>query len=315
MTGEFDLIRRIAAALPADRKDVVLGPGDDAALLRPPRNGLLVQTVDTCVAEVHFPGNLDPEDLGWRCLAVNLSDLAAMGAEPAWALLSLTLPEGDADWVDGFVRGFSALASQTGTSLAGGDMSRGPCSVTVALTGFVPARQALLRSGARPGDSIWVTGPLGAGAGGLDAWKAGDREGARAFLRPEPRLAEGRALRGIASAAVDISDGLAADLGHILEASGVGAGVRLEALPLAAVARRGGADAGLKMALHGGDDYQLCFTVPREAEGDLKKVAADWPRPPSRIGEIREAPGLVVELLGREIQVGTGGWDHFRSRR
>ncbi|MEJ2514609.1 MAG: thiamine-phosphate kinase [Gammaproteobacteria bacterium] len=315
MTGEFDLIARIASALPADRKDVVTGPGDDAALLRPPRTGLLVQTVDTCVAGVHFPEDLDPEDVGWRCLAVNLSDLAAMGADPAWALLSVTLPQGDAGWVDAFVRGFGALAAETGTSLVGGDMSRGPCSVTVALTGFVPARQALMRSGARPGDGIWITGPLGAGAGGLAAWRAGDREAARAFLRPQPRLAEGRALRGVASAAIDISDGLAADLGHILEASGVGARVRLEALPLAAAARRGGADAGLKMALHGGDDYQLCFTVPRAAEPELKKACVDWPVTPSRIGEIREAPGLVVELLGREIQVGTGGWDHFRSRR
>lgn len=314
MSGEFDLIARIAAALPCSRKDVLLGPGDDAALMKPPRTGQLVQTVDTCIEGVHFPAGLDPEDIGWHCLAVNLSDLAAMGAEPGWALLSLTLPHGDAEWVDGFARGFGALAERWGVDLVGGDMTRGPLAVTVALTGFVPKDAAITRAGAKPGHGVWVTGPLGGGAGGLAAWRRGDRAEAAVFLRPEPRIDEGRALRGLASAAIDVSDGLAADLLHVLDASGVGAVVQLEAIPMAAAARREGADAGLRMALDGGDDYQLCFTVPKAREKALAKAAADWETRPSRIGEITKAPGLRLELLGREIEMDPGGWDHFGGR-
>jgi len=313
VSTEFDLIARLAAALPCSRKDVVLGPGDDAALLKPPRTGQLVQTVDTCIEGVHFPPGLDPEDIGWRCLAVNLSDLAAMGAEPAWALLSLTLPRADDDWVDGFARGFGELARRWDVDLVGGDTTRGPLSVTVTLTGFVPKDAALTRAGAKPGHGVWVTGTLGGGAGGLAAWRRGDRAAAAAFLRPDPRIEEGRALRGIASAAIDVSDGLAADLAHVLERSGAGAVVQLEAVPLAATARREGADAGLRMALQGGDDYQLCFTVPRGREKALLKAAAEWEMKPSRIGEITKAPGLRLELLGREIDLGPGGWDHFRG--
>jgi thiamine-monophosphate kinase len=311
VSGEFDLIARIAAALPCRRRDVLAGPGDDGAILRPPRAGHLVQTVDTCIGGVHFPDELDAADIGWRSLAVNLSDLAAMGAEPGWALLSLSMPRADDDWIDAFARGFGELASKWDVDLVGGDMTRGPLSVTVALTGFVPRDEALRRSGAKPGDGIWVTGTLGAGAGGLAAWRRGDLEAAGGFVRPEPRLEEGRALRGLASAAIDISDGLAADLGHVLEASGVGAVVQLEAIPLAASARRDGADAGLRMALHGGDDYQLCFTVPKKKEKAVAKAAAGWAAKPSRIGQIRKEPGLTLELLGREIELEGGGWDHF----
>ena len=311
MSGEFDLIARLAAAVPCRRRDVVLGPGDDAAVLRPPRSGQLVQTVDTCIEGLHFPAGLQPGDVGWHCLAVNLSDLAAMGAVPAWALLSLTLPSADEAWIDGFAAGFGALAERWDVDLVGGDLTRGPLSVTIALTGFVPRGEALTRSGAAPGDGVWVTGTLGAGAGGLAAWRRGDSAGAAAFLRPEPRLAEGQALRGVASSAIDVSDGLAADLGHVLDASGVGAVVNLELVPLAPAARGDGADAGLRMALYGGDDYQLCFTVPRKLEKALAKAAAGWAAPPSRVGEIRREPGLSLALLGREIDLAGRGWDHF----
>lgn len=308
--GEFDLIRRLTGAVPCRRPDVLLGPGDDAALLRPPPGTELVQTIDTCLEGVHFPAGLDPADLGWRALAVNLSDLAAMGAEPAWGLLSLALPGADERWLDGFAAGVAALSSASGLDLVGGDMVRGPLAVSFALTGFVPAGTALRRSGARPGDEVWVTGPLGGGAGGLAAWRRGDRAAARPFLHPEPCLAAGRRLRGLASAAIDVSDGLLQDLGHVLEAGGVGAVLDLECVPLHPVAA--GPDA-LAMALTGGDDYQLCFTLPPARRGALLAAAAAWPGAPVRIGRIRAEPGLELRREGRPVALPQAGWDHFRG--
>jgi thiamine-monophosphate kinase len=307
---EFDLIRRLVRAVPCRRPDVCVGPGDDAAVLRPPPGMDLVQTVDTCIEGVHFPPGIGPEDLGWRCLAVNLSDLAAMGAEPAWALLSLSLPAADEAWLDGFARGFGELAAETGIDLVGGDTVRGPLAVGFALTGFVPAGGELRRSGARAGDDIWVTGPLGGGAAGLAAWRRGDREHAMPFLRPRPRLAEGSTLRSLASAAVDVSDGLLQDLGHVLAASDVGAELEIERLPLQPA---GAGEERLAMALGGGDDYQLCFTVPRERRDALMAAAADWTERPVRIGRARATPGLALLRAGRPVAVPQGGWDHFRE--
>jgi thiamine-monophosphate kinase len=307
--GEFALIARLVRALPCERADVLAGPGDDAAVLRPPPDMDLVQTVDTCLEGVHFPAGLDPADVAWRSLAVNLSDLAAMGAEPAWALLSLALPRADEDWLDGFARGLAELAGSTGLDLVGGDMVRGPLAVTFALTGFVPPGAALRRAGARPGDGIWVTGPLGGGAAGLAAWRRGEPGAAGAFLRPRPRLAEGRALRGLASAAIDVSDGLLQDLGHLLTASGVGAELELERIPLDPGAAA--AEAGLEMALRGGDDYQLCFTLPPADEAGLHGAAARWTERPVRIGVIRAAEGIELRRAGRRVAAPGGGWDHF----
>lgn len=310
MSGEFALIERLVAALPCRRPDVITGPGDDAAVLRPPPGMDLVQTVDTCLEGVHFPPGLDPADVGWRCLAVNLSDLAAMGAVPAWGLLSLALPAADESWLDGFARGVAELAAAAGLDLVGGDTVRGPLAVTFALTGFVPPGQALRRNGAQPGDGIWVTGALGGGAAGLAAWQSGDRSGAAAFLRPRPRLEAGQALRGLASAAIDVSDGLAQDLGHLLAASGVGATLELEQLPLhPGAAGRG--EAGLGLALSGGDDYQLCFTLPPAREGVLVERAARWDEAPARIGTVSARPGLVLSRNGVPVELPTAGWDHF----
>lgn len=307
--GEFALIARLAGALPCRRADVLAGPGDDAALLRPPPGMDLVQTVDTCLEGVHFPTGLDPADVAWRGLAVNLSDLAAMGAEPAWGLLSLALPRADDDWLDGFARGLAELAGTVGLDLVGGDTVRGPLAVTFALTGFVPPGAALRRAGARPGDGIWVTGPLGGGAAGLAAWRRGEPVAAGSFLRPRPRLAEGRALRGLASAAIDVSDGLLQDLGHLLAASGVGAELQLERVPLDPGAAA--ADNGLEMALGGGDDYQLCFTLPSAHAAGLEVAAARWVDQPVRIGVIRAAEGIELRRDGRPVTVPRGGWDHF----
>lgn len=311
MSREFDLIARLVGAWPTRRPDVVAGPGDDGAILRPPAGMDLVQTVDTCLEGVHFPAGLAPEDIGWRCLAVNLSDLAAMGAAPAWALLSLAWPDADEAWLAGFARGVAPLAGEAGLDIVGGDMVRGPLAVTFALTGLVPPDAALRRGGARPGDEIWVTGPLGGGAGGLAAWQRGDVVGAAPLLRPRPRLAEGLALRGIASAAIDVSDGLLQDLGHVLAASGVGAELDLERVPVHQIAGPG--EAGLAMALGGGDDYELCFTVPHAQRGALERCAAGWARTPVQIGMVRAAPGLALRRAGEDVNLPVGGWDPFRA--
>jgi thiamine-monophosphate kinase len=313
--GEFELIARLVKAVPCRRPDVRVGPGDDAAVLAPPAGLELVQTIDTCLEGVHFPAGLDPADVGWRGLAVNLSDLAAMGAEPAWGLLSLALPAADELWLDAFAAGVGELAAAAGLDLVGGDTVRGPLGVTFALTGFVPPGQALPRSGARPGDEIWVSGALGGGAAGLAAWRRGEREAAQPFLRPRPQLAEGCALRGLASAAIDVSDGLAQDLGHVLRASGVGGVVDLEALPLHPLARAAGLPEGLTMALSGGDDYALCFTVPARARVALDSVSAGWAGPLARIGRIRAEAGLEWRRDGRPVPAPGAGWDHFGEQR
>lgn len=310
--SEFTLIARLVAALPCRRRDVIAGPGDDGAILRPPAGMDLVQTVDTCLEGVHFPAGMDAADVGWRSLAVNLSDLAAMGADPAWALLALTLPAADPAWLAGFAAGLGELAAEAGVDLAGGDVARGPLCVSLTLTGFVPPGEALMRRGAAPGDGVWLTGPLGGGAAGLAAVRAGHGD-ASAFRRPTPRLAEGRALRGIASAAIDVSDGLAADLGHVLEAGGVGAVVDLDAVPLHAAAQAAGAEQGLRMALYGGDDYQLCFTVPKERQRTLAAAAAEWDVVPVQIGEIRREAGLTLLRGGAPAALRGSGWDHFQG--
>jgi thiamine-monophosphate kinase len=266
--NEFELIRRFFSAKSRPRDDVVLGIGDDAAVLHVPDGMRLVATVDTLVEGVHFPAALPAEAIGHRALAVSLSDLAAMGAVPAWALLALTLPEENEKWLTDFARGFFALANRYGMALVGGNVARGPLSITVTVHGLVPDGTALSRRGAKPGDQIYVTGELGAAAAGLRLIQsgieaqAGERLRAR-FARPEPRIATGLALRGLASACIDISDGFFADLVHVLQSSGVGAEVNVDALPLApeAVELLGQAEAR-QLAFAGGDDYELCFSLP-----------------------------------------------------
>ena len=308
--GEFDLIARLSWALPCRRADVALGPGDDGALLRPPPGMVLVQTIDTCLEGVHFPSGMSAADIGWRSLAVNLSDLAAMGAEPAWGLLSLTLPHADQEWLDSFAQGVGALATACGMDLVGGDLVRGPLAVSFALTGFVPEAQALRRSGARAGDEIWVTGVLGGGAAGFAAWQRGERTALEAFLRPQPRLVEAKDLRDLATAAIDVSDGLLQDLGHVLAASGVGAVLDLDSLPLHPGLS---GDDGLAMALRGGDDYQLCFTLPPARRTDLMARMDGWPARATRIGAIHAASGLELRRDGRAVSLPDRGWDHFRE--
>ena len=311
--AEFGLIGRIHARAGHGRGDVVLGIGDDAALLQPPPGMQLVVAMDTLNEGVHFPQGTEAAHVGWKALAVNLSDLAAMGAEPAWCTLSLSLPAGDPAWVDGFLDGFLALAAAHGVALVGGDTTRGPLSVSVTVHGFVDPGHALRRDGARVGDGVWVSGGLGAAAGALAQWRQGGAvdAGLRASLdRPQPRVSLGRALAGKATACIDVSDGLLADLAHLCHASGVGAAIDVDALPGAErLAPHFPAGAIRELQATGGDDYELCFTLP----ADATRVAG---APPgiglTRIGSIVAGQGVqAVDAAGRPWRPDQSGHEHF----
>lgn len=320
--GEFELIDRFFARLGATRGDVVLGVGDDAALLRVPDGHELVACVDTIVAGRHFLPDAHADDVGWRALAVNLSDVAAMGATPAWATLALTLPSVDEDWLGGFASGFGALASAHGVALVGGDTTRGPLTIGVQLLGHVRAGRALRRSGANPGDLVYVTGWPGDAAAGLAilqgrlgspaTLKGADRAYLEErFRRPEPRVDFGARLAGVASACIDVSDGLAFDLGRLAHASGVGAVIRATELPLSrALYAIAGEQRARELALGGGDDYELLFTVPPTARAALStKLGAGAPACHC-IGEI--VAGKGVRVLGERGDLPLPrGWDHF----
>lgn len=266
---EFSLIDDLIAPGAGARDDVLLGIGDDGAIVRPPPGEDLVMVADTLVEGVHFPPQLPPSDLGYRAIAVNLSDLAAMGATPRWALLALTLPAARRDFILELVRGMREALAAAGVQLVGGDTTRGPLCLTVQMTGSIPPALALTRAGARAGDRIFVSGTLGDAAAGLAVLRRGvprDPDAAQLlarFARPLARNALGIALRSIASACIDVSDGLVGDLAHVARRSGCTAVLDLAALPLsdALVATVGREEAG-RLALTGGDDYELCFTVP-----------------------------------------------------
>ncbi|KAF1726478.1 thiamine-phosphate kinase [Pseudoxanthomonas japonensis] len=313
--GEFDLIARIRARA-GTRDDIVLGIGDDAALLAPPPGRHLVVTADTLNDGVHFPHGTLPADLGWKALAVNLSDLASMGAEPAWCTLSLSLPQGDTAWIDGFLDGFLALAREHGIVLVGGDTTRGPLSVSVTAMGFVDAGRALRRDGARVGDDVWVTGTLGDAAGALALLERDPVGVLRLRLdRPTPRVEAGRALVGIATACVDVSDGLLADLGHIVSRSGVAAQVDVGALPVSE-ALRASFDEATRLAMQagGGDDYELCFTAPPEARAGIDAVSLQFGLRITRIGRIMTGEGVhPLDADGRTWSPPRRGYDHFAA--
>jgi len=284
---------------------VLLGIGDDAALLRPAPGTELVATVDTLVEGRHFLAGADPRSLGHRALAVSLSDLAAMGAAPCWALLALTLPEADATWLAAFARGFGELAQRHGVALVGGNTARGPLNIAVQLLGSVPQGAALRRSGARAGDAVYVTGTPGDAAAGREP---GQRSAA---LRercefPVPRVTAGQALRGIASACIDVSDGLAADLGKLATASGLEARLQPLLLPLSEdLLAFAGPQRAVELALSGGEDYELCFTVPPARQAGL---AAALPPELCRITRIG-----TVETASGPLDAAAEGFDHFRS--
>ena len=316
---EFELIRRY---FPQERGEgVVLGIGDDGAVVAPGAEKLAV-AVDTLVSGVHYPAALAADDVGWRAVAVNASDLAAMGARPLWFTLALTLESADAAWLGKFSEGLYAAASKYGATLIGGDTTRGPVTVvTVQIIGAVSEHGAIRRGGASPGEQVWVTGTPGDAAGGLAVVSGREAAGAEAgdlavltarFARPSARVEFGMAIAGIATAAIDVSDGLAADLQKLAAASRVAAVVEEESLPLsAALCRVFGRERARELALTGGDDYELCFTAaPADAER-LRALAATHNVEVAVIG--RTEPGSGVALAngqGRRPWQG-GGYSHF----
>jgi thiamine-monophosphate kinase len=316
-TPEFALIDRYFTRA-SRRADVVLGVGDDGALLQPPMGSWLVLTTDTMVCGTHFLPTDDPEALGHKLVAVNLSDLAAMGADPAWLTLALTLPNIDHDWLAAFATGLFDLTDAVGAELVGGDITRGPLTLTLQAAGTVPAGMALRRAGARPGDGVYVSGTLGDAALALDLRLAGapvPAPLAARLDRPSARLALGRALRGQATAAIDVSDGLLADLGHLCARSGVGAEIDLPRLPRseAFLATARGERDGDK-PLNGGDDYELCFTLPAGRADAVSALIQAGGCPITRIGQISAAPGVCCrDAAGRLVAPSRAGFDHFTT--
>lgn len=316
--GEFELIRRYfaSAACAAGGEAVALGIGDDCALLAPNAGEQLAISTDTLVVGVHFPAVCDPFLLGQRALAVSASDLAAMGASPIGFTLALTLPEADPAWLEGFARGLNQKAQECALTLIGGDTTRGPLAMTVTVFGGVPAGQALTRAGARPGDLLCVGGPLGE-AGGALPLVLGERTAEPAiaepllarYWSPQPQLDFGQALRGKATAALDISDGLLADCGHIARASGVALIVEAAKLPESpALDALVGAERALQLKLGAGDDYVLAFTLPRE---HLPALSANWPAL-RVVGRVEAGSGVhVLDSRGADITPRQGGYLHF----
>lgn len=321
MPGEFDLIQRYFTR-PSQRADVLLSVGDDCALLQVPAGHLLAVSTDTLNAGVHFPHGTSAYDIGWKSLAVNLSDLAAMGAAPAWATLAISLPTYDAEWLQAFSEGFFALANEHRLALIGGDTTRGPLSITVTVHGFVPPAQALRRDRAAAGDIIVVTGSLGDAGRALQHAMAerpiADHSDADLLLarlnRPTARVSTALALRPFAHAAIDISDGLLQDLGHLLTASSVSATLLLEQLPLSRVLRRNCDDdqQALDFALGSGDDYELCLTLPAANWSSAQAAAAATGVGLTRIGEIRSGTApMQLRWHGLPYQAAHSGYDHF----
>lgn len=318
--SEFDLIRDFFSAATAERGDVLLGVGDDCALLQPPPGRILAASMDTLVEGRHFLPQADPEGLGHKALAVNLSDLAAMGAEPAWAMLAITLPQADRDWLGAFMRGFTMLAAEHGVQLVGGDTTRGPLSLTVQVQGFVDPDRILRRSAGRAGDRLLVSGTLGDAALALARIQAGAAPGAldpglcRRLDRPTPRVDLGRLLGGLANAAIDLSDGLLADLGHVCAASAVGAEIELERLPLSS-AVAAACDAGeWQHVLSGGDDYELLFSVAPAQLDEVLEACAMAGHAVKEIGRLAAEPGIrLIQADGSSREVSALGFDHFRG--
>lgn len=322
INSEFSLIQHYFEKLTLSREDVMLGIGDDCALLQCPADHVLAVSVDTLVEGIHFFADVDPQTLGHKSLAVSLSDLAAMGAKPAWFTLALTLPEINETWLQGFSQGLALLAKQHNIQLVGGDTTRGPLAISIQVHGLVKPEQAIKRSGAKLGDMIYVTGTLGdAGAAlqlKLNQWHdesltPEDQDYLQQRLeQPTPRLQIGEDLIGIASSAIDISDGLLADLGHILNKSQLGARLDLSKLPISPVLSKISRNMAENLALESGDDYELCFTVPPQHFAEMEQRFSGMC---TRIGMITDDKGIYFigdndEL--RNLNTTKAGYDHFK---
>jgi thiamine-monophosphate kinase len=315
---EFELIAKFFTQQHISRADVILDIGDDCALLDIPADHHVAITTDTLVNGVHFPAETNAFDIGYKSLAVNLSDLAAMGATPAWVTLALTLPLLDETWMAEFSRGFFALATRHQVQLIGGDITHGPLSITITAQGLLPKNQAITRSGAKPGDFIYVTHTLGDAGFGLLAMQNKMVLPPEIFARlnrPEPRVDIGIKLRNIASSAIDISDGLVSDLGHILKKSHVGATIYVDQLPLSITLREMlPSEEAITLALSAGDDYELCFTIHPGDETLLNDTLLQPGHYCTRIGTITAKTELNLEFLdGRKYHGNTQGYQHFKK--
>jgi thiamine-monophosphate kinase len=317
MLSEFEIIRRYFTR-PAP--NTVLGVGDDCALIQVNPGEELAVSTDMLIAGRHFHRDVDPAKLGHKALAVNLSDMAAMGATPRWATLALALPEANAAWLEPFARGFLQLAKRYRIDLIGGDTTRGPLTICVQIMGEVPAGAALRRDGAQPGDEIWVSGQLGDAAlvlAHLDHSIVLEPHEVAMYVsrlhEPAPRVGLGRALLGVAHSCIDISDGLAADLGHILERSQVAAVVELARVPRSRlIDRKLPTPVALRALLAGGDDYELCFTAPPERRGEILQIGKRVGIALTTVGRIEAGSGLaVLDEADQAVDIGVTGWDHF----
>lgn len=322
--GEFDLIETYFTHRLPQRDDVTVGIGDDGAVASVPEKSDLVVVTDTMVQGVHFDQDTPARAIGHKIVAVNLSDLAAMGAEPAWISLALTLPEINDEWLTGFAHGLREICDYYNCQLIGGDTTQGPLSITVTAHGFVPKGKAIRRSGAKPGDWLYVSGTLGDAGLALAARQHRqklnpdyERRLTERLYFPSARVALGQSLRGIASSAIDVSDGLLADVGHILKASHVGVRISVDELPLSlAVTESLSAEQAITYALISGDDYELLFTVPETHRGLFDTVTAHSPSKPVCIGRITNEPELVQLRFGDEpweLPEGIAGFEHFRK--
>ncbi|AKA39460.1 thiamine-phosphate kinase [Yersinia ruckeri] len=319
--GEFDLIARYFDRFRSNRRDVELGIGDDCALLTVGEKQLLAISTDTLVSGIHFLPDIDPADLGYKALAVNLSDLAAMGADPAWLSLALTLPEVNEPWLQAFSDSLFDQLNYYGMQLIGGDTTSGPLSLTLTIQGLIPVGRALTRAGARIGDWIYVSGTLGDSAAGLAILQNQLRvedtkeraELINRHLRPQPRVLQGQALRDLANSAIDISDGLISDLQHILKASHCGARIELDALPYSdALKNNVEPEQALAWALSGGEDYELCFTVPEINRGALDVALSHAGAGYTCIGQIAPVSEGIKFIRNRKsVDIDLRGFDHF----
>ena len=323
--NEFELIRTYFSSLASKGagKGMVVGIGDDCAILSPPKNTHLVVSTDTLISGVHFPEHTSASDIGFKALAVNLSDLAAMGADPLWFTLCITLPSVEPEWLEQLCDGMAELVSETGIQLVGGDTTRGPLSISIHVTGTVPVGEALTRSGAIVGDDIYVSGDIGVGAVGLALALSGESlpndadllQALQRFNRPQPRLLLGRSLRGIASSCIDISDGLLADLQHSLVASGVAGQLSVDAIPLSpaimhpSVFTNRTVEKRQQIAVNGGDDYELCFTSPASAKSQITALAETVGLPLTKIGTVTAGCGMFDSDKACELTV--QGYQHF----
>lgn len=318
---EFELIQRYFNQAHSLRHDVVLGIGDDAAIVSPPIGKELVISVDTLHVGVHFEQHWSPADIGYRALAVNLSDIAAMAAEPAWVTLALSLPEVDEHWLAAFGQGFFTLADEYEVQLIGGDLVHGPLSMTVQIHGIVEQGMALRRDAAQPGDIIYLTNHIGAAGLALLSLHTKKRLAAadhtaimRHLFRPTPRIKLARALASSSHAAIDISDGLLADLSHVLRASDVGASITVECLPICPVVHQYlPQDAAYELALTAGDDYELCITAPVTKQAIVEGIGQRLHCPMTAIGKIEKQPGLrCLRNDGTPFKVTKTGYLHFQ---